>query len=87
MQLGLLLKCLCHLSWIMVALFVALVACPPPFSVLSIGYGFLYGGCRLVLNVDYAAVWLWVVWHFLVLYSPPFVCTLLFWALCPLQVL
>ncbi|VVA35120.1 Hypothetical predicted protein [Prunus dulcis] len=32
------------IAWIMVALFVALVACPPPFSVSSIGYWFISGG-------------------------------------------
>ncbi|KAI5347794.1 hypothetical protein L3X38_000681 [Prunus dulcis] len=37
------------IAWIMVALFVALVACPPPFSISSIGYWFLFGGCGLVL--------------------------------------
>ncbi|PQQ21509.1 hypothetical protein Pyn_07757 [Prunus yedoensis var. nudiflora] len=32
------------IAWIMVALFVALVACPPPFSVSSIGYWFISDG-------------------------------------------
>ncbi|CAB4285983.1 unnamed protein product [Prunus armeniaca] len=39
------------IAWIMVVLFVALVACLPPFSVSSIGYWFLSDGCGLALIV------------------------------------
>ncbi|PQQ11337.1 hypothetical protein Pyn_33300 [Prunus yedoensis var. nudiflora] len=45
------------IAWIMVALFVALVACPPPFSVSSIGYWFLSGGCGLVLIMLFGYEW------------------------------
>ncbi|KAI5325088.1 hypothetical protein L3X38_034162 [Prunus dulcis] len=33
------------IAWIMTVLFVALVACPPSFSVSSIGYWLLSDGC------------------------------------------
>ncbi|KAI5318880.1 hypothetical protein L3X38_038588 [Prunus dulcis] len=70
--------CVSLIAWFMVVFFVALVACPPPFSVCSIDYQFHFDCCDLALVVQLMGFGWCNISMFFVLGFPK----LFVWALC-----